>query len=273
MLDIKNNRLVGVPFINLQGVDKTITPAAIVIHFTGGGTAKSSIASMDANGIGAHVVVDRDGSITQCVPFNKRANHAGISSLDGRQSCNNFTIGIEIANYGALTELESGKFVSWSKQPIKPDNVMRAAHKLINPNGTHDPKQPWETYTGAQVKAVSEIIEALGFKYSSIKTVVGHEDIAPYRKSDPGPAAPMNIWKAALNPSSRASDLPDYWQVNAPVPLNVRGGPGVEYTKIGNFDDGQIVSIIKGEGQWRYVVDKDKGLTGWVHGSYLVDIN
>jgi AmpD protein len=98
--------------------------------------------------VSAHVVIARDGVLTQYVPFTARAWHAGRSLYCGRAACNDFSVGIELE--GA-------------------DDV---------------------PYAAAQYVTLAELIGALRRGYPSLATaeVVGHSDIAPGRKTDPGPA-------------------------------------------------------------------------------------
>lgn len=98
--------------------------------------------------VSAHVLIRRDGEILQFVPFHERAWHAGASTFEGRTACNDFSIGIEIE--GA-------------------DDV------------------PYEDVQYTQAAAV---IRALVAAYPALSSerVVGHSDIAPERKTDPGPA-------------------------------------------------------------------------------------
>ena len=93
--------------------------------------------------VSAHLLIKRDGSIVQFVPFDKRAWHAGESSFKGRQNCNDFSIGIELE--GA-------------------DNL---------------------AYEKKQYEALNKAIKAIKLHYP-ITDVVGHSDIAPGRKTDPG---------------------------------------------------------------------------------------
>ena len=71
------------------------SPDTIVMHYTGGGDARSSALYLadPATKASAHVVVARDGQIFQLVPFDKRAWHAGASALAGREHVNAFSIG------------------------------------------------------------------------------------------------------------------------------------------------------------------------------------
>ena len=153
----------------------TIAPTAIVLHYTasGGkdGSGDASYLSRASSRASAHIVVGRDGSIDQIVPFNKRAWHAGKSTLDGVSNVNDFSIGIEIDNWGWL---KNGK----SHLGEKVADVFK---------GTRSGHSEWEAYPQVQLDAVEEVIKALTEAYP-ITRIVGHEDIAPGRKQDPGPA-------------------------------------------------------------------------------------
>ena len=96
--------------------------------------------------VSAHVLIHRDGRITQFVPFNRRAWHAGESSLAGRPCCNDYSIGIEL-------------------------------------EGSDD--RPYES---VQYDRLAELIAALKQAYPMITAdrVVGHSDVSPGRKTDPG---------------------------------------------------------------------------------------
>jgi len=98
--------------------------------------------------VSSHVLVRRDGAITQYVPFHQRAWHAGESCFDNRSRCNDFSIGIEL-------------------------------------EGSDD-----VPYTGAQYAALAELVQALIRAYPALglERIIGHSDIAPGRKTDPGPA-------------------------------------------------------------------------------------
>ncbi len=98
--------------------------------------------------VSAHLLIDRQGALTQFVAFDARAWHAGVSSFEERDNCNDFSIGIEL-------------------------------------EGTDD-----QSYTDAQYQALIEVTESLQHSYPAISTdrIVGHCDIAPGRKTDPGPS-------------------------------------------------------------------------------------
>ena len=156
----------------------TIKPTIIVLHYTasGGedGKGDASYLSRASSRASAHVVAGRNGSLDQIVPFNKRAWHAGKSSYNGRDDVNDFSIGIEIDNWGWLSD--SGESHSGT---LVPANEQFA--------GTRNGHNKWEAYKPEQLEAVDEVIGAIVAKYN-ITDIVGHEDIAPGRKQDPGPA-------------------------------------------------------------------------------------
>jgi AmpD protein len=102
-------------------------------------------ASIAALRVSAHFLVRRDGSLVQFVACERRAWHAGVSQWQGRERCNDFSIGVELE--GA-------------------DDV---------------------PYESAQYGMLGRLVRALRRRYP-IADVVGHSDVAPGRKSDPGPA-------------------------------------------------------------------------------------
>jgi len=152
----------------------------LIIHFTAGASGESSIGYWRklGGGICAHIVIERDGTVKQCRPFNATCGHAGKSRWENKGQTfiglNSCSIGIELANGG-------------DSYPTKFSNGLestRARHK----NG--GPVREWETYPVAQLVACEQVSKALVERYN-LDDVVGHDDIAPDRKSDPGPAFPM----------------------------------------------------------------------------------
>lgn len=159
------------------------TRRALVIHFTSGATALSSIEYWRSlgGGIGAHLVIDRDGVIYQCRAFSRTCGHAGVSRwkdpTDGKRytNLNSCTIGIELANAGDSAILTK----RWSKlEPLK------ARHRNGGALCT------WEKYPSAQLTACFDAAKVLVERYN-LDDITGHDCIAPERKNDPGPAFPM----------------------------------------------------------------------------------
>ncbi|MCY4472803.1 MAG: 1,6-anhydro-N-acetylmuramyl-L-alanine amidase AmpD [Kistimonas sp.] len=118
--------------------------------------------------VSAHVLIERDGTLTQFVPFHKRAWHAGVSHWQGRPGCNDFSIGIELEGTDDLP-YEPVQY----RQLIRVTCALMAAFPALNPD-----------------------------------TVVGHCDVAPGRKTDPGKAFDWANFRQALLHSTEHKERP-----------------------------------------------------------------
>lgn len=192
LFTIKDGWLAGARKNLISGGRPLLDLRALVIHFTAGATAESSVEYWRNRGDGvcAHLIVDRNGLITQCRPFNLQCGHAGVSRwvdpIDGRRinGMNSASIGIEIANAG-----EDDAALKWArKQPGFAS--IRAKHR----NG--GPEVEWEAFPSAQLLSVFGVAQTL-VKAFSLHDVTGHDCIAPERKTDPGPAFPMERLREA----------------------------------------------------------------------------
>lgn len=178
-----------------------IVPELIVMHFTAGASGESSALhfSRPASGVSAHVVIDRDGAIIQCVPFNRQAWHAGSSEYGGRIRLNEWTVGVELANWGQVERLEDGSYQSWAKHTVDPAHVVRIGNTY------------WEWFPSEQVcsaycvcKAITTWAREIG---PGIRDVVGHSWVCvpSGRKPDPGPAFDMVAFRKLLGYHHAAS--------------------------------------------------------------------
>lgn len=108
--------------------------------------------------VSAHLLIDRAGQLVQFVPLDRRAWHAGASEFQGRTDCNDFSIGIELEG---------------------------CDH---------------EAYTEEQYRRLVEVAKLLLAHYPSLtpERITGHSDIAPGRKTDPGPAFDWDHFRSLL---------------------------------------------------------------------------
>ncbi|MCY4657089.1 MAG: 1,6-anhydro-N-acetylmuramyl-L-alanine amidase AmpD [Gammaproteobacteria bacterium] len=115
-----------------------------------------SFSSLQNVRVSSHVFIDRQGDVTQFVPFDRRAWHAGKSNFQGRSSCNDFSIGIEL-------------------------------------EGTDS-----TVFESIQYAKLAETTTAIMQRYPriSFSSIVGHQEIAPERKTDPGKCFD---WKTYFN--------------------------------------------------------------------------
>lgn len=182
---------------------KSITPCFIVVHYTASGSFNGTIAHCcnPKSQVSYHLIIDRDGALCQLAPFTARTWHAGASFYDGRTDLNSHSIGIGLMNWGVLNKKEDGTVAAWLNgyTHILPADtpVTHAAHKS---NPRH--KEYWESYPAAQLCALEDVVFAL-FQSYPVHHLIGHDDCAPGRKVDPGPAffhTPLDIRKHYLAP-------------------------------------------------------------------------
>ena len=108
--------------------------------------------------VSAHLLINREGLVTQYVPFDRKAWHAGESCFSGRKNCNEFSIGVELEGTDTIP------------------------------------------FTEIQYQVLIEVAHALMNEYPAISAdrIVGHSDIAPGRKTDPGPCFDWERFRTAL---------------------------------------------------------------------------
>lgn len=144
----------------------------LVLHYTGMQSADAAIARLrdPVAHVSSHYVVDEDGTVWQLVDEAHRAFHAGISFWRGHEALNGRSIGIEIVNPGH----------EWGYRPFPP----------------------------SQMRAVTALCQGIVARHPiPASRVVGHSDIAPDRKQDPGElfdwpglaAAGIGLWPAPGN--------------------------------------------------------------------------
>ena len=135
--------------------DRTVPVSMIVLHYTGMPTAAEAIARLcdPAAKVSSHYLVDEDGTVYVMVAEDKRAWHAGKSHWRGVTDINSASVGIEIVNPG------------------------------------HD--HGYRAFPPEQIAAVVRLVHGIKDKYEITRgNVVGHSDIAPTRKRDPGELFP-----------------------------------------------------------------------------------
>lgn len=225
-MDIRNHKLTGTgvsfkPSPNHGGTFGAGSPDTIVIHYTAGASLESSVATLcdPASKASAHIVVGRDGRVVQLVPFNTIAWHAGASTHGARTGLNKFSIGIEIDNAGRLTQTASGDFLTWFSRRVPKKDAIQGVHR------NETVPSWWHAYTEVQIARVFEITALLVNTYP-IAFIVGHEEISPGRKSDPGPAFPLERLRDRLLGSARQEDAPAAMTVTPAIPA-AAGPPDV----------------------------------------------
>ena len=255
------------PYFLTPNCSGVYQPQYLVMHYTAATTADSAISwfKSPVAQASAHLVIGRDGAVTQCAPFNVITWHAGKSQWKGLIGLNKHSIGIELVNAGRLVKVGDRFICAVDRKVIDPEDVIKARHK----NETIE--SYWQEYTAKQMEVTFDIA-ALLVKQYGLRDVIGHEDIAPIRKSDPGPAFPI----ASLRSRSigRANESLDEQETN--ILLNIRSGPGSDFSLLTDpLPKGTKVMVLKTEGTWSFVEVLDvvhgiMDLEGWVSTKFLI---
>lgn len=244
------------------------TPQYLVMHFTAATTAASAVNWFlnPAASASAHLVIAPDGAVTQCAPFNIVTWHAGRSQWNGLTGLNQFSIGIEIVNAGRLEKRGDKWTCQVDKATIPDEDVVMATHR----NETQ--VAAWHEYTSKQLEVSLQVALALVNHYG-LKDVLGHDEISPMRKSDPGPAFPMGSFRSKVM-GRKDETLDEYVTADK---LNIRSGAGAQFPTITDapLPKGTPVLVLKTEGNWSFVdvLTTVKGLMdleGWVSSKFLV---
>jgi len=177
--------MINLPSSNFN--ERTAPPDMVVLHYTGMQSAQAALDRMrdPAAQVSAHYCVDEDGTVYRLVPEERRAWHAGKSFWKGRTGLNDISIGIEIVNPG---------------------------HEF----GYRD-------FPPAQIDAVVGLLDGIRGRWEVPDTrILGHSDIAPERKEDPGERFPWVTLAAHGHGLWVVPDMPPEGAMGPPL------GPGDE---------------------------------------------
>ncbi len=147
--------------------ERTLPITLLVLHYTGMESGEAALARLtDAEAkVSAHYMIEEDGRVFQLVREDRRAWHAGVAEWAGITNVNSASIGIELVNGG---------------------------HNVPNPDGS------LPEFPDAQINALIPLCKDIMARHTiPAKGVVGHSDIAPERKDDPGEAFPWSGLAAA----------------------------------------------------------------------------
>lgn len=173
-----------------------LKPKFLLMHYTAGSSSQAAIAVLRNPrpdrpdlAVSAHLVIGRDGRITQLVPFDQIAYHAGDSYWENVRYLNQRAIGIELDNDGYL-EFVDGCWRSASGTAYLPEQVLVKAHFKA------EQELGWLKFPAVQLAAAFEAAQALVERYQLVD-ILGHDQVHR-EKPDPGPAFPMAEWRQQL---------------------------------------------------------------------------
>ena len=154
-----------------QATGKSERIKSIVLHYTVSDNARS-IKTLTTGQVSAHYLISNhdDNKIYNLVPESERAWHAGDGGFAGRTILNDTSIGIEIVNAGIQPQYRNA---------------------LKNGNLDYHPYKHYVAFDELQIKKVAQLVQDLAKRYDiSPKNIIGHADMAPSRKIDPGAKFP-----------------------------------------------------------------------------------
>lgn len=217
-----NDAGVPVPFKKSPNTGGVLVPSYLIIHYDGSPNSTGAISWMISKEakVSAHLHITREGVITQLVPFNVVAWHAGVSSWKGIVGMNSHSIGIELQNSGN------------------------------------------QEYTKIQLDVLEQVAKAL-VGYYKLKEILGHSDIAPGRKIDPGKQFPMIELRREVygTPTEISSSI------RTTSNVNLRKGAGTQFESLKVIPANTPVTKTNDSGEWSVV--EVEGLKGFINSKYL----
>lgn len=242
-------------------------PRYLVMHYTAGASAESSaswLRNPEAKASAHFVIGDGLEYTQQLLEIDRIAWHAGRSYYNGESGFNHFSIGLEFDNPGILQQRPGGGWVTSYGKPVTSDKI------IVAPHDKGGPVKGWHRYSEGQIRTGLMLVKAILKASPSIKAIVGHDDIAWPRKTDPGPAFPMHRFQALLD--TRSESDPRQFTVRVQA-LNMRGGPGVGYPKLDSsptLAEGTVVEELGTVGDWMHIrLTRSPKIEGYVYASYL----
>lgn len=177
---------------------------AVIIHYTGSMSFSGTrrwLTDEDEHFLSVHFLVSRDGEVSQQIPLDERGAHAGgaSSKLFGEGNVNGRTIGVELMNVGPILEAD-GRLQTLSRRPFTFAPTSAGGDR---PTGGTYPYTEWEAYPSTQLSPLVGLLKQLVREFPDLKSdpcgqVIGHENVDPSRKMDPGPAFPWELVRAEV---------------------------------------------------------------------------
>lgn len=279
---ILSHKVEGLTFQKAAYIGEVITPEIVVLHDTAGrleaGNSAAYLASANAAKASVHFVIERDGIVVQQVPTNRRANHAGASSFNGRSGCNAFSIGIELVNPGLMTRVSDTMANAWWGQQFAIN--LYGIREITTPQHGHG---LWMPHTEAQIASLTGLLEVLFRDIPTLKDITTHWYVSPGRKVDPNPTLPLEQIRAGVLGADDPADLEAARLSGAPSAasamvqvaakgdsLNLRRWPSFNPNVIASIPDGTVLPVLR-QGmfdgrQWLCVLYGGK--EGWIVSSY-----
>jgi N-acetylmuramoyl-L-alanine amidase len=203
------HRLTGVAYHATPNQSGDIVPKFLIIHYTANGSLAGTIKHFQKSdsSASAHLIIGHDGEIVQMVDFNRKAWHVGKSQWGNLWALNEQSIGIELVNWGPLTP-SGNKLLPWTRQE---SDAVDGVYAVQRPRPFDGKMMWWETYTDEQLEVCFNLAREVVREYTLLD-VLGHEDVSPGRKFDPGPAFPLRALRAFCYSEMTFDEMRETWE-------------------------------------------------------------
>lgn len=249
----------------------------VVIHYTAGLSYEGDVRTLTTSdrAASAHIVIGQDGKVGQVENFMTNLWHAGQSKWGNLTMLNRYSVGIEVVCPGWVNFKREEAGVKYFEQYGRIFNDRD--HRFVygkHPNGGSP--MWWMQFTEKQMEAIEGICAALKRQYPSIEKVVGHDQISPGRKIDPGLCMPRSFFdvlngraaeRVTEDGETRAEEYFDY-AVASPKGLNLRTKPAMDGAIIQLVPDGTKVSVVSTHGDW-WKIETEDGKIGFSVSRFL----
>lgn len=198
----------------------------------------------------AHILINRDGLVSQFIPFNEKIAHPIEGSWEGIKDLASKSVTIMFENYGRLVK-QGEDYVSACGHTIETTDVFTGIHQ------NEESLSYWQKFTESQIQLAEKIIRCLSSAYQ-VKYILGYEEVCPGLQTDPGPAFPLEIMRRKImkgnfiNQSERPSMINIAEQVDLSSIINS------QHIDDAHRKDAKIVNIRRKSGGW-YKVNIDLG--------------
>jgi N-acetylmuramoyl-L-alanine amidase len=245
-----------------------LKPEGVLLHDTAsqldGDTSIDWFLNPDAQA-SAHLLVHRDGHVTQLASFNVETWHAGNSSLNGRSGVNRFSVGVEIVNPGKLTPLGNGRYQAWFGE-VYSDSDYSITEQSTPEHGAGG----WMGYTPEQIETIERFSVVLFRKYG-LDWIWPHWKVSPGRKVDTNPLFPLKHLRSKV--IGRRDDEENFGILIANT--NQRRWPSYHDNVIQVVPKSERVEVIRSGwyqngdeyAEWYLIVYN--GHEGWVYGKLI----
>jgi N-acetylmuramoyl-L-alanine amidase len=185
-MELINNILIGQNIKHIEsdsflGSIEILKPELIIIQSEETKKFKSHFNSNNRPSV--HIKVDRDGLVTQLIPFNLKGSEVLQGYWEGDSNLASKSITIQLENAGKLRK-SGNEYISDSGEKFEAHDVFAGVHQ------NEDETSYWQKYTEKQVFMAEQLCRLLLMSYQ-VKYILGNEEISPGLNVDPGPAFPL----------------------------------------------------------------------------------